>query len=109
LCGTCHAHHLGAELRVVQDLLGRDDAGLDDFLVVVDVVQEAVERRDALHQALFHAGPLVGGNDARDEVERNEPLGAGAVLVLGAVHREGDADAAEDHFRLFAPRTHHLP
>ncbi|MDT4872097.1 hypothetical protein FQZ97_1072640 [compost metagenome] len=103
-----HAHHLGAELGVVQDLLGRNDAGLDDVLVVVDVVQEAVERGDALHQPLFHALPLVGGNDPGQQVERDQPLGAGAVLVLGAVHREGDADPAENHFRLFTPRSHHL-
>jgi hypothetical protein len=32
--------HLGAELRVVQiELLARHDAGLQDLLVVVDVVE----------------------------------------------------------------------
>ena len=50
----------------------------------------------------------MGGNDARQQVERNEPLGAGAVLVLGAVHRKGDADPAKNHLRLFAARPHHL-
>jgi aspartyl-tRNA(Asn)/glutamyl-tRNA(Gln) amidotransferase subunit B len=35
----------------------------------------------------------VRGDDARDEVEGDESLGAGAVLVLGAIDGEGDADA----------------
>jgi hypothetical protein len=52
--------------------------------------------------------PLVLGNDARDQVERDQALGAGAVLVLGAVDREGDADAAEDHLGLFCGATHGL-
>ena len=51
-------------------------------------------------------GPFAGRDDAGDQVERDQPLGAGAVLVLGAVHREGDADAAEDHLRFFAAGAH---
>jgi hypothetical protein len=38
----------------------------------------------------------------------NQALGARAVFVLGAIHREGDAHAAEDHLGLFAPRLHHV-
>ena len=100
------AHHLLAELRVAQDLLGRDDAGLDDVLVVIDVVQEAVQHADPLHQAFFQSGPFVGRNDARNQVERDQPLGAGAFFVLGAIHREGDADPAKDHLRFFAALAH---
>jgi hypothetical protein len=33
---------------------------------VVDVVDEAVERRDALDQALFHLPPFVRRDDARE-------------------------------------------
>ena len=106
--GHVHAHHLGAELRVLEDLVGRDVAGLDDFLVVVDVVDEAVERRHPLHQTGLHALPLVRGNHARDQIEGDQPLGAGAVFVLGAVDGESDADTAEDHFRLFAAGRHDL-
>ena len=102
--GDVDAHHLGAELRVAEHLLGRHDAGLEDLLVVVDVVDEAVQRRDALAQAALHLAPLVRRDHARDQVERDQPLGAGAVLVLGAVDGEGDADAAEDHLGLLAPR-----
>ena len=106
LVGHRHALHHGAVLAVAQHLLGRDQAGLQDLLPVVDVMGEAVERRHALHQAALQHGPFVGRDDARDEVERNQPLGAGAVLVLGAVDGEGDADAAEDHLGLVAARAH---
>ena len=103
LVGHVHTHHLGSELGVVQDLLGRDDTGLDDVLVVVDVMDEAVQGGHTLDQALFHAAPLVRRDDARDQVERDEPLRTRAVFVLGAIHREGDADPSEDHLCFFAP------
>ena len=101
-----HAHHLLAELAVVQHLFGGHHAGLEDLLVVVDVVDEAVQRRDALDESGFHVHPLVLGDDARDQVEGDQPLGARPVLVLCAVDGEGDADAAEDHLGFFAPRLH---
>jgi hypothetical protein len=104
--GHVHAHHLGPELRVLGHLLLRHDAGLDDLLPVVDVVDEAVERMDALAQPGFHLLPFAFGDDARDHVERNQPLGAGAVLVLGAVDGERDADSAEHQLGLVAPRLH---
>jgi hypothetical protein len=75
---------------------------------VVDVVDEAVERGDPLAQAPLHLAPFVRRDHARDQVEGNQPLGALAVLVLGAVDGEGDADAAEDHLGLFAARHHDL-
>ncbi len=92
------AHHLGAELGVAEHLLLRHDAGLEDFLVVIDVVEEAVERGDALLQPGFEVLPFRRGNDARNQVERNEPLGA----CLVAIHRESDAHAAKDQLGLLA-------
>ena len=64
--------------------------------VVVDVVQEAVQRLDALHEALGERVPFRLRDDARDGVEGDQPLGAGLV----AVHREGDADAVEQQVGL---------
>ena len=95
-----NTHHLGAELRVLKNLLGRHHAGLDDVLPVIDVMDEAVERRDALHQALFHTGPFVGRDDAGNQVKGDQALGAGTVFVLVAIHGKGDADAPENHFGL---------
>ena len=75
---------------------------------MVDVLDEAVQRRDALAQAGLHLAPFLARNDAGDEVKGDEALGAGAVFVLGAVDREGDAHAAEDHLGFFAPVSHQL-
>ncbi len=110
VAGHLDALHLGAVLRVAEHLVGRDDARLEDLLVVIDVVEEAVQRRDALAQTPLHHAPLVGRDDARDEVERDQPLGAAvrAAVVLGAVDRERDADAAKDDLGFLAPRPHHL-
>jgi len=103
-----HAGHLGAVLRVVQDEVGGHDAGADDVLAVVHVMDEAVERRDPLHQPLLHAAPLVGGDDAGDQVERDQALVARATLILGAIDGKGDAHAPEDHLGLGPAGLHHV-
>jgi len=92
------ALHLGAVLGILVNLARRDDAGIDDVLVVVDVVHEHVERLDALDQARLQRRPFVRGDDARDGVEGDQAFGAGAV----AIHGEGDADAAESEIGLGA-------
>jgi hypothetical protein len=89
--GNIDAHHLAAELRVVLDLLRGDLAGLDDLLAVVDVVQEPVQRLDALLEPPREQLPLVARYDVRDDVERDQPLGSGRFSIDG----EGDADAVE--------------
>ena len=58
---------------------------------MIDVVQEGVERRDALDESCLENVPFRGRDDARNDVERNQALGAGIL----AVDREGDADAME--------------
>ena len=62
-------------------------AVLEDPLRAVDVLQEQIQRDDALRQAALDAVPLRARQDARDEVEGEQPLGAEAVAVDG----EGDA------------------
>ena len=49
-------------------------------------------------QAALRAAPLARREDARDDVEGDEPLGTAAL----GVDREGDADAAEQQLRLAA-------
>jgi hypothetical protein len=83
-------------------------ASLDDLLAVVHVVNEAVERGHALHQTGFHALPLVGRNDAGNQVKRDQALCACSVFVFGTVHRKRDAHAAEDHLGLGTPGLHHV-
>ena len=70
------------------------------------VGEEPVDRGHPLHEPLLQAVPLVGVDDPRHDVGRDQALGAGAVFVLGAVDREGDTHAAEDHLGLFAARAH---
>jgi len=90
------AAHLRPVLLVVEHHLARHDAGLDDALRVVDVVEEGVERAHALAQPGLQHRPLGRGDDARHDVERDQALGA----FLLAVDGEGDADAVEGEFRL---------
>ncbi len=66
--------------------LSRDEVGTQDALLVIDVVQEQVERPDALLEPAFDPRPFLRGHDPRDEIERHRLLGAARILV----HREGD-------------------
>ena len=79
--GHVHVHHLGTKLGVLKICSAGNNARLDDFLAVVHVVDEAVERIDALHQpgSMF---ATIGGNDAWNQVERNQALGSGAISSL---------------------------
>ena len=61
----------------------RDDLLLEDALLVVNVVQEKVQRADALGQAALQEVPFVRRDDARDQVERENLLRALAVAVDG--------------------------
>ena len=65
---------------------------------MVDVVHEGVERTDALLDASRQAAPFVGGDHARDDVERDEAFGGRGVAVDG----EGDARAPEQAFGVAA-------
>jgi hypothetical protein len=92
---TRHRHLV----RVVrQHLLGGNHARAQDLLAVVDVVQETIERRHALAQPLLQQPPLGARDDARDGIERDQPLGAVLVTVDG----ERDADAVKQEIG-FAP------
>ena len=80
----------------MQDQAFGNAAGADDLAVVVDIVQEGVERAGALLQSAAQALPFGLRQHARNEVERNQAFGIAAFGIDG----EGDADAAEQHFGL---------
>ena len=81
------AHALGAEILGFLEQRARKDPVLDDFLIVVQILNEHVQGAHALLQAVFGDFPLRGRNDARDDVE-----GPGAVDLAGfGVDGEGDA------------------
>src|SRR5258708_19474415 len=66
--------HLGPVLRIAEHRLGRNLARANDLALVVDVMQEKIQRLDPLAQARFQPTPLGGRDDARNHVERNQPL-----------------------------------
>ena len=90
------ANHLGHEGRVGDDQFLGDLARLDDLLAVIDVVHEGVERAHALLDAGRQTAPFGRRDDARNDVEGDEPLGR----FIAAVDGEGDAGAAEHRLRL---------
>ena len=85
--------HLGQEGRRCRGPARRDAPGADDLLAVIDVVEEGVQRPHALLDAALKQPPFGGRDDARDEVEGDQPL----ERVLGAVDGEGDAEPPEEN------------
>ena len=85
--GGVDADALGPEVdRVVEQLLAEHAVG-DDLGVVVEVVDEEVERLQPLDQPPGDRGPFLGRDDPRHDVE-----GPGTVDVL-AVGVDGERDA----------------
>ena len=63
---------------------------------MVDVVQEQVQRAHALDDAGFQGAPFLGGDDARDQVERQDAVDRRGVGIDG----EGDAALQQVAFRI---------
>ncbi|MCY1414466.1 hypothetical protein D9M71_299190 [compost metagenome] len=80
------ALHRQLVLLVGQDLLGRNDPGLDDPLVVIKVGQKHIQGLDPLDTAPLDHPPFAGRNTARNRVERDQALGT----LLIAIEREGN-------------------
>ena len=98
------AVHLRAKHRILKDQILGHDAGSEDFAAAIDVLDVGVDGLDALLEAAPHDVPFLGGDDARNDVERDQ-----ALLRLGvAIDRKGDADAAEQELRLAAAEIEHV-
>ena len=82
-----HAAALRAVVGRAGEQLGRKDTVGDHPLLVVDVVDEAIERDQALDETALDDRPLVTGDHTGDEIERPRTVEVGAV----GVHRERDA------------------
>eukprot|EP00659_Diplonema_papillatum_P009763 gene9762-biopygen9780 len=76
---------------VAQHLIGGNDPGLDDALVVVDVGKEHVQRIHPLDTAALDDTPLTGGDAAGDDIEGDQALG----VLLVAIQGEGDPGAVK--------------
>ncbi len=75
--------HLGAEVGVAENKLGGNRAVVQDMLLVVDVVEEAIQRRDALNAATLDVRPIVAREYSRDHVEGQHSVDRIAVTVDG--------------------------
>src|SRR5262245_22184805 len=69
-------HELAAKMFSRKDVVRGNNTLLDDSLLVINVVEEKIERRDALRQTAFEKFPFLRRNDSRDEIERKNPLRA---------------------------------
>ncbi len=81
------AHALRPEIARTFEQFARKYAVLDDGLLVVEVVDEQVQRGKSLFQARFDPSPLVACHNPRDDVE-----GPGAVDIR-PVAVDGEVDA----------------
>jgi hypothetical protein len=89
--GRINPHHFRHKRVVIDDEIGRDLAGSESLLPEIDVVHESIERLRALLNSRGEAAPFGSRDDARDDIEWDEPLG----LVLVTVNRERNSRAAE--------------
>ena len=85
-------HHFRQEGLVLIHHRRGDFAGAHDFLTVIDIVQEGVQRPHPLLDAPFQEAPFGGGDDAGNQIEWNDLF----VGLAGPIHRESDAEAAEN-------------
>ncbi len=68
------AVHGAGEVRAGGDQPPGHDPLADDLARVVDVVDEVVQRADALREAALDRAPFLAAEHARDEVEREGPF-----------------------------------
>ena len=80
------ARELAPEMFSRKDVVGRNDTVFHDALLVVDVVEKKIERRDALFEAGLDVVPFFRRDDARQHVEGKNPLRALRI----AIHVESD-------------------
>ena len=97
-------HHFAAEMLAGIDQMARNDAVFQNPLLPVDVLQIEVERHHALRESALDHVPFGAGDNARHQVEGEEPLRSAAV----AVNREGDALNQVGKIGQFAPLFENL-
>ena len=81
------AAHFAAVLGATAHHVGRNHTVVDDACLPVDILQKAVQGRQALRQADFKMFPLGGRQDPGQTVDRDNPLVGFGIPV----DSEGDA------------------
>jgi hypothetical protein len=87
-----HADHFRQECIILFDQRTGNATRLDDFLLVVDVIQERVERHHALFDALRKLAPFRSGYDPRNDIEGNQSF----RRILFAVDGKCDAGLSKN-------------
>ncbi len=70
--GWRETDHFREECNVLLNDFTGNAPGADDFLLVVDIVEESVESENALFDTLGQFAPLAPGNDARNDIEGDQ-------------------------------------
>ena len=94
--GRVDAHAFGPELLGFLDVFPRQDAVVEDLLVVVDVVDEAVECIHALLETGGHLIPLPLHDQPGNDVEG--PLAVDGPAAFAGVDGESDAHGPDGQF-----------
>jgi hypothetical protein len=79
---------------VEEDGLGREDAGAQGLLAVVEIDEQGVDQAGALTEAGLERRPVLRGEDERRGLQFPELVGgaAGEVVGVGEVGQRGVAD-----------------
>jgi hypothetical protein len=83
--------HLRAKHRVAKNQVLRDDPGTEDLPLRIDVVEEKIECAHALLEPARQDAPFRTGQDAWNDVERDQPF----LRLRLAINGKRDADAPE--------------
>ena len=102
--GRFLANHLQTKAGVLQDQIFRNDAGAENVARAVDIGEKQIECRHPLLEPAFQSIPFAARQNARHDIERDQPLGRIGVAIDG----KGDADPAEEQLGLPAACRHQL-
>ncbi len=91
------AHYRQIE-RIVEDDIGRQKAAFENLLRAIDIGEEHIQRLDALEEAGFEPLPFGAADNARHDIEGDQPL----RRVFAAIDGEGNANSSEQKFCLRA-------
>ena len=100
--GRVEAHHHGQKGGIIGNQAARHTTGAQDFLAVIDIVQEGIDGAHALFDALGKLAPFVAGQHPWHDIEGDQAL----VRRLFAIDVESNADLAEEILRLLRLAEH---
>ena len=73
----------------------RENAVLDDFLLVIDIIDEKIQCINPLLETFLDQLPFISGNNARDNIEGPGPVD-GALFLR--IHGKGNTHDTDSRF-----------